>query len=107
MTNADKKTLTLITFWPYIYLPLYLVYILLFHINTLINVLLSIVAVLSVISLTFIYVIYLVNVFINEDVEGDSLKISWFLIIFFFSAVAIPIYWYIYIRSKSSKGDVL
>ena len=98
MTQSDKKMLTYITFWPYIYLPIYLVYILLcYRISTLINVLLTILAVLSVIALTFIWVLYLVNVFINEKIEGDSSKTTWFLIIFFFGALAIPIYWYIYI----------
>jgi glucan phosphoethanolaminetransferase (alkaline phosphatase superfamily) len=55
---------------------------------------------LFVLALT---VFYIVNIFRNDRVEKDK-KARWAIVIFMGSAIAMPIYWYLYIWKEANAG---
>ena len=58
---------------------------------------------LTMVLILALEVFYIVDIFRNNRVEGDK-KALWAIVIFFGNAIAMPIYWYLYIWKAASVG---
>ena len=58
---------------------------------------------LTMLFILALTVFYIVNIFRNERVEKDK-KALWAIVIFMGNAIAMPIYWYLYIWKEANAG---
>lgn len=58
---------------------------------------------LTMLFIMALTVFYIVNVFRNDRVDKDK-KALWAIVIFMGSAIAMPIYWYLYIWKEAGVG---
>jgi hypothetical protein len=106
MSKPAKLVLGMLTLWPLIYVVCFLSFVLYVMINAASDqpdtVLMPHIAVLAVLHFgtmlcaVALLVVYVTDVFKNERVEKDK-KVLWVLVLFCGSAIAMPIYWHLYI----------
>lgn len=111
MNKTTKILLGLATFWPFLYLILFFVFVfssILFMpgpgeegsgppLFFAVFVALHLLTMLWIMALT---IFYIVNVFRNDRVEKDK-KVLWAVVIFLGNMIAMPIYWYLYIWNEA------
>jgi len=112
MNKTIKLLLGLLTVWPFAYLILFFVVILsmIFFAGAepgagpppaiALIFPLHILTMLVSLALT---VFYMVNVFRNDRVEKDK-KVLWAVVLFLGNAIAMPIYWYLYIWKEAQPA---
>lgn len=59
---------------------------------------------LTMLLILALEVFYIVNIFRNKRVESDK-KALWAIVIFFGNAIAMPIYWYLFIWKEANVGN--
>ena len=59
---------------------------------------------LTMVLIMTLTIFYIVNIFRNERVEKDK-KALWAVVIFFGNAIAMPIYWYLYIWKEANLAS--
>ena len=97
MTNQSKIVLGVVSFCPLVYV--FAVFALLIFLYPLHPVRFWVIHVLAVVFIVVLIMYYIVNVFRNAGISKRG-KIAWTIALVLASTVAMPVYWYTYLRSQ-------
>lgn len=115
MSKTLRLLLGLVTVWPFAYLILFFltIFSLIFFVGAEPGTgpppAIALIFPLHILTMLFsmaLIVFYIVNVFKNDRVEKDK-KVLWAVVLFMGSAIAMPIYWYLYIWKEAQPAVAL
>jgi hypothetical protein len=120
MRKSNKIWLGIATFWPVVYVFLFIVLVVVFTVTGPGSkasadfvgwlgpgmVVLFLVHMLTILGTLALTVFYIVRV-MNAEQLDQNLKIVWIILLFFFGMLAQPVFWYLYIWREAPRGKKL
>ena len=115
MSKEKAITLAVFTFWPYLYMGLFICAIFVFLVTLpsgesqpsgppVILMILIPLHLLTMIDILVLMVIYILHAFKNDQVDQEK-KWLWAAVLFFGSIWIMPVYWYLYIWKDVNRTD--